>query len=140
MPCSARECLASGCGSGAHAMFSLYCIANFSLNSLRWWEVSPFLFHPAIQRTLESQEEGHVKTVKRTIEEVAVEAPPTASPLKIQKAPAEEPSAVEAPSVPQAPPPEPILKEEAEVRQPPGKLKKDVASSTDRLRESCSQN
>ena len=116
------ECLASGCRNEAHAI--LYCIANFSFNSLRWWELLPFLFHPAIQKTIESQEEGHVKTVKRTIEEVAVEAPSAASPLKIQKAPAEEPSVVEAPSVPQAPPPEPILKAEDEVRQPVGKLTK----------------
>ncbi|KAG0730308.1 Titin [Chionoecetes opilio] len=71
------------------------------------------------KRIIESQEEGHVKTVKRTIEEVAVEA---ASPLKVQKAPAEEPTSVATPSVPQVPPPEPIVKEEAEVRETPGKL------------------
>ncbi|KAK8383211.1 hypothetical protein O3P69_011607 [Scylla paramamosain] len=74
------------------------------------------------KKTIETQEEGLVKTIKRTIEEVAVEAPSPASPLKIQKAPAQEPSVVEAPSDPQAPPPEPILKEEVEVRSPPGKL------------------
>ncbi|MPC14700.1 Myopalladin [Portunus trituberculatus] len=74
------------------------------------------------KKTIETQEEGLVKTIKRTIEEVAVEAPSPASPLKIQKAPAQEPSVVGAPSDPQAPPPEPILKEEVEVRPTPGKL------------------
>lgn len=79
-----------------------------------------FLSHLAVQKSIESQEEGHVKTIKRTIEEVAVEAPPFPSPLKIQKAPVVEPSSV----APQPLPSEPIAKEEAEVRQPPGKLTK----------------
>nr|XP_053632755.1 LOW QUALITY PROTEIN: titin-like [Cherax quadricarinatus] len=84
------------------------------------------------KRNIESVEEGHVKTIKRAIEEVAVEAPPSSSPAKILKAPVPKPS-FELPTTPQAPPIpvnvpqaplEPMREEELEVKRLPGKLKK----------------
>ncbi|XP_042205940.1 titin-like isoform X2 [Homarus americanus] len=85
------------------------------------------------KRNIESLEEGHVKTIKRAIEEVAVETSSSSSPLKILKAPIPKPSFESPtttqvlptpPSVPQAPPPEPMSEEEVDVKRLPGKLKK----------------
>ncbi|XP_042876868.1 titin-like isoform X4 [Penaeus japonicus] len=84
------------------------------------------------KRKSESMEEGHVKTIKRAIEEVAVEAPSPTSPVKMFKAPPKapvKPPIAPPPSLP-APPitlqqsPEAVSEAEEEVRKPPGKLKK----------------
>ncbi|KAK4306760.1 hypothetical protein Pmani_021420 [Petrolisthes manimaculis] len=71
------------------------------------------------RRNIESIEEGHVKSIKRAIEEVAVEAPPI--PVKILKFPPPQPPSE--PTPPEAQP-EIVRPEEQEVRPTPGKLKK----------------
>ncbi|XP_037781353.1 LOW QUALITY PROTEIN: titin-like [Penaeus monodon] len=85
------------------------------------------------KRKSESMEEGHVKTIKRAIEEVAVEAPSPTSPVKMFKAPPKAPvksPIVPPPSLPAPPvplhqsPSETASEAEEEVRRPPGKLKK----------------